>query len=75
MIRLLQTKGVVAIACLPLRDSLRVGILILDGTASNSGAADLVDRDNPHSPRTMVFLPQDATPGIYFDQVLEFCPF
>ena len=75
MIRLLQSKGIVAIGCLPQRDSVRVGILIIDGSAPDSVAADLVDRDNRRNPAVMVFLPNPCTPGVYFDQSLDLCPF
>ena len=77
MVRLLQARGVVAIGCLRSRESLKVGILILDepGEAPRSGAADLVDRDDPSAPTTMVFLPNPPKPGVYFFQSLELCPF
>ena len=75
MIRMLQAKGVVAIACLPQEKSVLVGILVIGETLESKVGADLVDRDNPHAPETMVFMPNPCEPGVYYNQVLRLCPF
>lgn len=75
MIRLLQTRGVTAIACLPSTKELRIGILIITEVPPDRVAAELVNRDDLTAPKTIVFLPEPCEPGTYYDQLLKISPF